>query len=217
MDATTRGRQKLAASLAQRAARMLDCVHHVEGHICEDCGRPAPRNGQIKGRSSNGACHARVCPRCARRRSAQLKAWGEKLKGRIAELQAWCEAHKLDYRLRLVTLTDVYDPSDEACLTVDALRRRKQGLRSAWSEILERVRRVAKLTGVYDTWEDDAGTWHRKKNQIRAAENKEHAAAIGSWSCVELAGRGHVHLHVAYFGPWVELHEHTSEDGPEPG
>jgi hypothetical protein len=218
MEATTRGRHKMIDSLQRRARRMLECMHHVKGHICDDCGRPAEKNGQIHGRDRGSTCHARVCPRCARRRSAQVKAWAERLKGVVVEKDTWCRAHGLNYRLRFVTLTDRYDPSSDDDLSVSALRRRWDGLRSAWSEILDRVRRVEKLRDIHDfTFDEEKDRWRRRKNPIRAAVQREHTAAIGAWSAVELSGVGHAHLHVLYFGPWVDLQPWTSEAGPEPG
>jgi hypothetical protein len=113
-------------------------------------------------------------------RSAQLRAWGKELQEHIAALSDTSEGAGVDFRLRLVTLTDVYDPSDEADLTVEALRRRVAGMREAWRVILASVR----------------GSVARRVRKM-----------IGSWSNVEMSGTGHVHLHILYFGPYVNLSE----------
>lgn len=155
------------------------CISKVVGHTCGRCGRPAGGNGQLVGCRGRHVCHARSCPRCARRRSAQLLAWGAVLRETLATMSEWCSGVGLDYRPRLVTLTGVYDPSCEEDLTVAALRSRWAGLMDAWRLILKRERELA---------EDGGSPRH-----------------LGAWATVELAGTGHVHLHVLWFGPWVDL------------
>lgn len=137
-------------------------------------------------------------------------------------MQNGSAADGLDYRLRLVTLTAVHRPEEEEDHTVAALSARWEGLRAAWSAIWASVRAAVLAEDVWRQREVTRGEAMRRRKDrrgqradgawfvverdpSRVARNARRAAYLGAWAAVELAGTGHVHLHVLFFGPWVEL------------
>ena len=119
--------ERVRAGIRRRAAALVQCVGGVKGYVCEECNKPAEASGEIVGvGGAAGPCRARVCPRCARRRSAQALAWGERLEllG-VPEGWSW----------KFLTLTSPYDMTTESGvsdLDVAGLRARWRGFREAW-------------------------------------------------------------------------------------
>ncbi len=103
----------------------------------------------------------------------------------LLKMQTEAVAAGLDYRARFVTLTAGaegsggawgYDCSNNQHMTSEAMRARVDGLRRSLNNILANERARA-----------------------------ERPDLIGAVACPELAGVGHVHMHVVYFGPFVEV------------
>jgi hypothetical protein len=192
-----RSQNSLRRAMESRASKLVRCMRRVEGRVCGSptyehlgCGRPRSRGvfrmkearhgKRVKAEyvHSSERCHLRSCPRCARIRAANYHAYGEQL----ADLFASNRDDQIalwgshDYRAKLVTLTSVRDPADPEAHTVAALRERIAGLHDALRAILAWVRSDVREPG-----------W------------------VGAFRSVELAGTGHVHLHVLYHGPFVDL------------
>jgi hypothetical protein len=222
------------AAIRSKAVKLLSCITSVKAYSCHDCGTPAEQSGRLNGLKDEERCHARSCPRCARIRSAQLKEWGERLQANIACMFAASEAEKLGYRLRFVTLTTRHDPSDADDHTVERLTERLAGLRDAFAAIWKNE--LDKILS-FDLWRPKAIPfrelrYYRKDRRLgpdkngneivlhkcpeRVAEQARLAAFLGAWCFVELAGSGHVHLHVLFFGPWVDLNTPAGDFGASP-
>jgi hypothetical protein len=114
-------------AVQRRAAALVQCIGGVRGYECEECHKPAEASGELVGvGKAAGPCHARICPRCARRRSAQAAAWGARLE-KLEVPEGWS--------FKFMTLTSRYDASNEngvSDLEVPGLRARWRGFRLAW-------------------------------------------------------------------------------------
>lgn len=170
----------LADLIWYRADALRNCLRGIVGDVCK-CGRPAEASAQLFGTPGHNQCHSRLCPRCARVRAAQMREWGGELEKFLPYLADTAEGEGVDFRLRFVTLTQEYRPFDADEMTIDALRERWRRMREAWRHILDRVR--------------------------LSIASKRLRSLVGAWACVEMAGTGHVHMHVLYFGPWIDKDE----------
>jgi hypothetical protein len=225
------------AAIKSKSVKMLSCISQIRGFVCGDCGTPAEGAAGLTGLTDAERCHARSCPRCARIKAAELREWGGRLQDNIATMFKACKAEKTNYRTRFVTLTTAHNPTDAHDHTVEKLAARVAGLRAAFSAIWRSE--VDRVLG-FDVWCErvvprNLVRKYRKDRRLgvdpvtggervlvkdpeRVAENLHRAAFLGAWGFVELAGSGHVHLHVLYFGPWVNLHAEPSPFGvTEPG
>jgi hypothetical protein len=192
-----RSQNTLRRAMESRASKLTRCMRRVEGRVCgpatdtlQGCGRPRtrgvfrmrpPRHGRrVRAEYVHSAerCHLRSCPRCARIRAAHYHEFGAQLVELFGKNRDEQIAHwgSYDYRPKLVTLTSVRDPADPAAHSVQAMKERIAGLNDALRAILAWVRAECREPG-----------W------------------IGAFRAVELAGSGHIHLHVLYHGPFVDL------------
>lgn len=184
-------------SLLSRASKMFRCLRRTEGRVCDACGRPLP-GGMLRSSTEvkdvvrekkhrgHEACQARACPRCARRRATVMGEKGRRLARHVTKLARKAKRTGTPYRLRFVTMTAQYDPSDPNDLTSEALGARLDGILEAFRTILAVVR-----------------------------DNAKRPELIGAAIAFELAGVGNVHAHLLWFGPYID-YDKWLEWGCEP-
>lgn len=123
----------MRTGLEHRSHAMLFCAASIAGYVCEECGAPAEASGAFWDPDTGYGhkrrpCNARICPRCARRRSAVMRTWGERVRAAVGELpEGWS--------WKFITLTAPYDNASEGDLSVEGLRERWAGYRKAWRAI----------------------------------------------------------------------------------
>lgn len=172
--------KKTAKSLRDRAAALMCCGALVMYRQCEACGEGRPGSGVVT--SAGKPCDLRVCSWCAARRSREMVAELEALLADIEDVKG--------YRWRFITLQMAYDSADPWAVSVEGLRTR--------AETMKRIIRFV--------WEPERVLQEQGNKRERGAPKRRglKQVGVGMLAKIELSGRGFVHGHVLYYGPFVE-------------
>lgn len=185
MRALVDGRNDEFGARVRKRAKAIDfCMTWVQGRVCE-CGAPQPGSGKIAP-MGGGPCRSRLCPRCGAARSAANSEW---LQRTVDVVHAG--EQRPGYAWRHITLTSEYDPFNPDDVSIEGLKRRRadlrRGFQAVWKDVL--IRRVEFV--------------QNKTNSRVRLKVKERFEGVGAWFATEIAGRGNVHAHVLYYGPFV--------------
>lgn len=122
--------------IRRRAGALRMCGNHVHAERCAGCGKPIPNSGVPTSATMvvdrGKPCNSGVCPTCNRARANKRRA---KVTAALPLLPTY-----EGYHYRDGTITFAYDASNEAHLSVDALRKRAAAALSAAKVFWEFVR-----------------------------------------------------------------------------
>lgn len=167
-------------AIRRRELALRLCGRFVKARACKCCGgarhgtgRPDPYAHDCR------PCNARSCPFCARRKARKQAA---ELAAQFEKIEVPTDSAYGAFGWKLITLTTKRDPRDPEAHTPAALR--------------SRVKTLAKIRE--EVWHE----WLGFRREGKRGGKVPIAGTALFWS-IELAGTGHVHMHMIYLGPYI--------------